>query len=199
MNTLVQARLLGLAAAALCVAGCFAQEDIDPMTQQAKYKAFAPNPFFADGRSMRVPPANTVSRERPISSSQLEYGLDEKGTQIDKSPVALTPALMATGHKQYDIHCAVCHGVAGDGKSLVATQMSLKSPPNLIEKKGLSDGHIFNAITSGYGLMGGYAADLTNEERWAVVAYLRALQRSQSTTLADAPAEVRSQLEKEQP
>jgi len=184
--------------AAMSSAACLQQEDIDPMTKQAKYKAFTQNPFFSDDRAMRTPPANTIARER-TASPQLEYGTDDKGAPLAAIPVALTPELMKLGHKQFDIHCAICHGATGDGHSLVSTQMSLKTPPNLIEKskRDLLDGTIFNAITNGYGLMNGYAADLTSEERWAVVAYLRALQRSQATTLADAPADVRAQLEKE--
>ena len=198
MNRLNAKLLLGALLASVSLSSCLQQEDIDPMVKQAKYKPFTPNPFFSDGRAMRTPPANTISRERS-PSPQIEYGTDDKGLPLSANPIALTPKLLATGRKQFDIHCAICHGATGDGHSLVSTQMSLKTPPNLIEKskRDLLDGTIFNAITNGYGLMAGYSADLSSEERWAVVAYLRALQRSQATTLADAPADVRTQLEKE--
>ena len=184
--------------AVISTSACLQQEDIDPMTKQAKYKPYSPNPFFSDGRAMRTPPANTVSRER-TANPQVEYGTDDKGMPLAVSPLATTAALLATGHKQFDIHCAICHGASGNGHSLVSTQMSLKIPPNLIvpDKRALPDGRIFNSITNGYGLMNGYAADLTSEERWAVVAYLRALQRSQSTTMADAPQDVQAQIQKE--
>jgi mono/diheme cytochrome c family protein len=184
--------------AVMSSAACLQQEDIDPMTKQAKYKPFTQNPFFSDGRAMRTPPPNTVSRERTANPA-VEYGTDEKGAPLAVSPLATTALLLATGHKQFNIHCAICHGGSGDGRSLVSSQMSLKTPPNLIaaDKRALPDGRIFNSITNGYGLMNGYAADLTSEERWAVVAYLRALQRSQSTTMADAPADVQAQLQKE--
>jgi len=184
--------------AAMSSAACLQQEDIDPMTKQAKYRAYSKNPFFSDGRAMRTPPPNTVARERSVVP-QVAYGLDEKGQPVAVSPLVATPELMKLGQKQFDIHCAICHGATGDGHTLVSTQMSLKAPPNLIEKskRDLPDGTIFNVITNGYGLMNGYAADLTTEERWAVVLYLRALQRSQSTVLADAPEEIRAELSKE--
>jgi hypothetical protein len=191
MRTLTATALLALLGA---LSGCIQQEEIDPMVKQAKYKAYAPNPFFADGRAMRVPPGGTVPRERRLGSSALIHGLDDKGQPITGFPLPLTPELLKTGQKKFNIHCAICHGIAGDGQSLVASQMSLKAPPSLHERRNLTDGHLYEVVANGYGLMAGYGVELTIEERWAVVAYVRALQRSQDARLEDAPAEVRAHL-----
>ncbi len=178
--------------------GC-SQEDIDPMIKQAKYKAYAPNPFFADGRGMRPPVAGTVAREQTLGPAQLIRGVDEKGLDITNFPLPLTAQLLENGRKKYDIHCGICHGLAGDGMSLVASQMSLKPPPSLHTKRAVTNGHLYKTIAEGYGLMGGYAAELSVEERWAVVAYVRALQRSQFARLEDATPEARTVLAAQAP
>jgi mono/diheme cytochrome c family protein len=200
MNTInlksaASALALALAAGTL---GC-SQEDIDPMIKQAKYKAYAPNPFFADGRGMRQPVAGTVAREQTLGSTQLVHGVDEKGEMITNFPLPVTAQLVEKGRAKYDIHCAICHGHAGDGISLVASQMSLKPPPSLHLKRAVTNGHLYKTIAEGFGLMGSYAAELSVEERWAVVAYVRALQRSQFAKLDDATPEARTVLAAQAP
>ena len=188
-------RLARLAAAALLFGtACIQQEAIDPMVKQAKYKAYAPNPFFADGRAMRPPPGGTVPRERQLGSTQLIHGVDEKGAKISNFPLPLDRALLETGRKKYEIHCALCHGLAGDGRSLISSQMSLKTPPSMHERRHLLNGHIYEVVTNGYGLMAGYGVELSVEERWAVVAYVRALQRTETARLEDAPPAERALL-----
>lgn len=188
--------LLGLAALS---AACIQAEEIDPMMKQAKYKAYAPNPIFADGRAMRVPPQNAIAREKRLGAPELVRGADAAGKTISHWPLPVTASLVELGRRKYDIHCAVCHGLAGDSKGLVSNQMALAAPPSLLTKGALTNGHIYEVIANGFGLMGGYAADLGVEERWAVVAYVRALQKSRSARLDDAPAEARAQLAKEGP
>ena len=201
MNPSSLLRSAGLALALALAAGTTgcSQEDIDPMIKQAKYKAYAPNPFFADGRGMRPPVAGTVSREQTLGSTALVHGVDEKGATVTGFPLQITAPLLETGRKEYDIHCAICHGLAGDGKSLVATQMSLKPPADLHTKRAVTNGHIYQVIGEGWGLMGGYAAELSVTERWAVVAYVRALQRSQFAKLDDATPEARTVLAAQSP
>ena len=114
-------------------------------------------------------------------------------------PIAVTSELMALGRKKFDIHCAPCHGLLGDGVSLIATQMSLRPPPSLHKLSNNGTAHIFQVISLGYGLMPSYAAELDAQDRWAVVAYLRALQRSQAATLAEAPADIQQKLREEKP
>ncbi|GAC1597520.1 MAG: cytochrome c [Myxococcales bacterium] len=184
---------------ALFSAACGDTTLFDPMERQPKYKAYGRNDFFLDGRAMRTPPANTIPRERTVGRPELTTGADAKGTRVTSIPLPVTRALLETGRGKYNIHCAICHGLAGDGNSLVASQMSLRPPPSLHERASQSVGHYFEVVSAGYGLMSGYAAELSIEERWAVIAYVRALQRSQDARLADAPPDVRARLQKETP
>lgn len=167
-------------AAALTAAGCH-PSDIDPLDRQPKLKAYAESELFPDRRAMRSPPAGAVPRERDLAAAQPE----------------VTPALLALGHARFDVVCAPCHGVAGDGDSVVAGKMALRPPPSLHEPRlrALDAGAIYRVITEGYGLMPRLSIHLDPRERWAVVAYVRALQISQRLPLADAPPKVRAELE----
>jgi mono/diheme cytochrome c family protein len=190
-------RAVALASVLCFGTACVQSESIDPMMVQQKYRAYARNDFFLDGRAMRTPPPNTIPRERTVGPPELTTGANAKGEPVTVIPVPVTRALLETGRGKFNIICATCHGLAGDGNSLVATQMSLRPPPSL--HSAHSVGHYYQVITAGYGLMAGYAAELSVEERWAVIAYLRALQRSQDARLADAPPDVRARLQKESP
>jgi mono/diheme cytochrome c family protein len=178
-------RLLYVAAAAsaLSFAGCY-ESDIDPMMRQEKYKAYAETPFYEDGRAMRLPPKDTVPRERVI------------GEEAINSP-PLTQALLERGRDRYDIYCAVCHGYAGDGDSVVASKMSLRAPPTFHDDRlrAYSPGQIFNAITEGYGYMPTYAAEVPTADRWAIANYVKALQLSQHVAANDVPADKRGSLD----
>jgi mono/diheme cytochrome c family protein len=171
---------------------------VDPMERQPKAKAYADNPFFEDGRAMRPPPAGTVPREQLVNNPAVAEG-KLNGADLTEIPIPVTRELLQTGHKQFDIVCATCHGLLGDGRSLVAANMSLRPPPNLHDRRDMTDGHFFQVITQGYGLMPAYVPQLSVEERWAVVAYLRVLQLSQNAPLALAPPEERARLQREQP
>lgn len=190
-----------LAAFALLASGlgCVQSEAIDPMMVQPKYRAYSRNDFYLDGRAMRLPPANTIPRERTVGNLLLTTGADEQGKRATAIPIRLTREVLARGQDRFNIYCAICHGAAGDGNSLVASQMSLRPPPNLHERASQPVGHTYEVIANGYGLMPSYAAELSVEDRWAVVAYVRALQRSQAAKLDDAPAAVRQDLSKESP
>ena len=170
--------------------------DIDPMERQQKYKAYQETPFYEDGRVMRQPPEGTVPRERPVGAAPLEQGTGDDGQALRIIPMPITPAFLAEGRHRFEITCAACHGLLGDGNSLVARNMSLKPPPALYPFiRSLPPGRIFQIITGGWGLMPPYAEHIPTRERWAVIAYLRALERSQNATLADVPADERRQLE----
>ena len=166
------------------------------MERQPKARAFAINTFFEDGRAMRTPPAGTVPRERIVQNPALTQGRvgDNDVTDI---PIPLTRAVLDLGHRKFDIYCATCHGIVGDGRSPVAANMSLRTPPNLHDRAGMAVGHYYQVIANGFGLMPGYAAELNVAERWAVVAYLRALQLSQGAPLAFAPPDERAKLSRE--
>ena len=175
------------------LAGC---PGLDPMQRQGKYKAYQSSAFHADGLAMRAPPAGTVPY-LSIGDPGLQDGLGEDGKPLVRSPVPFTPKLLALGRKKFDIHCAVCHGLVGDGQSQVALNMSLRRPANLHLYRDVADGYVYQVISKGFGLMPSYAGDLTPEERWAVVGYVRALQLSQHASADQVPPANMKQLEGE--
>jgi len=181
----------------LIAAACGDTTIVDPMERQPKYRPFGANPFFEDGRAMRAPPAGTVPRERITQRPEITAGKDRTGHDVSGIPIAVTPALMASGRARFDIYCAICHGTLGDGVGPVSAKMSLRPPPSLHTLRNPSAAHLFQVMGEGFGLMPSYAAQLTVQERWAVAAYIEALRRSQSATLAEAPADIQRKLQEE--
>ena len=197
MRTGLRLQASGFRPAALAIvfmAACGDTTIFDAMERQPKYRAYSANPLFADGRAMRTPPAGTVPRERQTMRPEITAGRSRTGDIVSAIPVPVTRELMAQGRAKFEIHCALCHGLVGDGLSMVATQMSLRPPPNLHTIRDPGPGHIYQVVTEGYGLMASYAAELTPTERWAVVAYVEALRRSQAATLAQAPPGIQQTL-----
>jgi mono/diheme cytochrome c family protein len=170
-----------LLVALVLVAGCH-PEDIDPLERQPKYKPYSENTFFSDGRAMRTPPEGTVAREHDFGDP----------------PAHLDRALLELGHRKYEATCAACHGITGDGDSVVTTKMSLRQPPTLLDERlrTMPSQQIYDIVSEGYGVMPRYATALDPRERWAVVAYVRALQTAAALPLADAPADVKREMEK---
>ncbi len=168
--------LIGLVA----LASCYSQQ-IDPMEAQPKLRPFAASRLFADASAMRSPPAGTVPMERTL----------------DESAPTFNAADLALGREKFDIVCAACHGLVGDGDSVVATKMSLRPPPSLHEDRirALTSDYLYAVIRDGYGLMPRYSDRLSVHERWQVVAYLRALQLSRHAPIAELPDDLRKQLE----
>jgi mono/diheme cytochrome c family protein len=168
----------------LCVS-CSSQ-DFDAMQWQPKLLPYGQAAFFPRGPGMRKPPEGTLANEQPDGPGELFTGAPAYGTRyVDRLPIPLTAELLARGQHHFDIVCAACHGVLGDGHCPVAQKMLLRTPPSLIgiSERARSDGQLFAAITQGYGLMPSFAGTLSIEDRWAVVAYLRALQLSQKAPL----------------
>ncbi|MFY0562270.1 c-type cytochrome [Archangium lansingense] len=167
------------------------------MKQQPKALPYRESAFFADERAMRQPPVGTVPRDRRGKDRFLLTGKDAPdGGYVDSIPLTVTRELVESGGRSFDIYCATCHGVLGDGVSQVARNMGLREPPSLVDMPPYPDGYYYDVITQGFGLMPAYAEKLTPEQRWAVVAYVRALQESQRARLEDVPPEARPQLEK---
>lgn len=185
------------------LAGC--DEDLlNPMAaRQPRVNFYAESEFYADGVAMREPPAGTVPRERFVLNAALTTGRSGGAggveTYVTTIPIPVDRPLLELGRKRYDITCGTCHGPAGDGDSIVARQMALRPPPSLLAYADRPPGYIFEVATKGFGMMASYAAELPVRERWAVVAYVRALQLSQAAPLDKAPPEERSRLEKEAP
>jgi mono/diheme cytochrome c family protein len=179
--------------ALVALAGC---PRLDPMQQQQKYEPYQASEFYADGLAMRHPPPGTVPYRSAIEPAAAT-GLGPDGKPVAESPLAVSAATLARGRARFDVYCAVCHGVLGDGETQVALNMSLRKPPSLHAYRDVPDGHLYRVIANGFGLMPSYAGELSVEERWAVVAYVRALQLSQYATLEQLPPEERERLQKE--
>ena len=169
----------------LATAGCYSS-DIDPMEMQQKIKAYDPSSLFDDGRAMRPPPPGTVPRERIVGNAGFTEGI-ENGRVVERIPLALTTELLLRGRKRFEITCAACHGILGDGNTEVARKMGLVTPPSLYKHAQKPPGEIFRVVTSGFGVMPSYAAEIPVEERWAVIAYVRALTLSQRAPRSVVP------------
>ena len=178
----------------LCV-GCTNRE-LQRMVTQPKYLPFSENDLFEDGRSMREPPFGTVSRE---SLSEVNSAPDGRigEAYVTEFPFPVTLQALQQGKNHFEVVCAACHGLLGDGKSVVTEKMALIAPPSIHAFADRPVGFFYAVITEGYGLMPSYAPQLARRQRWEVVAYLRALQRSQNSRLQDAPPEVRERLLRE--
>ncbi len=184
---------LALLPVALALAGC---PRLDPMNQQQKVQAYQPSTYYPDGLGMRAPPEGTVPYG-PLPPLEVVTGLGPDGLGVPVSPVAVDAKLLARGRARFETTCATCHGLLGDGESQVAINMSLRRPPSLHAYRDVPDGHIYRVIQEGFGLMPSYAVELSVEDRWAVVAYVRALQLSQYATVDQVPPDVRQKLEQE--
>jgi hypothetical protein len=196
---------LALALSTLSLAACD-ENILDPMAdRQEKALRYKESKFWADGLTMRAPPEGTVPRERITLNPRLTTGRDPDGPMQANAeplpnytatiPVPVTRKLLDLGRKRFDITCATCHGPLGDGDSIVARQMALRPPPSLHKYVNRPSGYFYEVITKGFGMMASYATELSVEERWAVVAYIRALQLSQLTPVGSLPPEARRQLD----
>jgi mono/diheme cytochrome c family protein len=181
----------------LLATGCelIDQPDLERMTRQRNLRPYEASELFPDGRAMRLPPLHTVPQTRILGRPQFTDGI-EADRYTDAIPLPIDRALLKRGRSRFDIFCAACHGRRGDGMSEVARNMDLRKPPSLVgdEVRGFPPGRIFRVITVGYGLMPAYANDLTPQDRWATVAYLRALQLSQGIPADKLPPELRKAL-----
>jgi mono/diheme cytochrome c family protein len=190
-------RLAWVAAGLLLAAGagCTCSPEVfHRMVTQRKYLPYQQNELFPDGRAMRPPPAGTVPREWLRRAAVPASGFTADGSFLARIPVEVTPALMARGQQRFEIVCATCHGLLGDGESMVARNMSLRPPPSLHALPDRPVGWYFDRISEGVGLMPAYKHEVSAEDRWAIVAYVLALQRSRRATLEQAPPDVRARL-----
>ena len=174
---------------------------IPDMDNQPKYKTQSRNPLFADRRAMRPPVEGAVARGAVVGEQTYMSGRVGE-TWVVEIPVPVDEGLLATGRQRYDIYCSPCHGLAGYGDGMVAQradalQEGTWTPPtsfhtDLIRQR--EAGHLFNTISNGIRNMPAYGSQIPVEDRWAIVAYMRALQRSQNATTDDVPEDIRAQL-----
>ncbi len=171
------------------------------MDQQASAGAQEGSELFPDGRAMRPPVEGTVAVGELRAVDAVERG-QVGGAWVTSIPLPVDAPLLARGRERHDVFCAPCHGLAGAGDGPVARRAEALAegtwtPPSSFHTeavRGREDGQLFDTIGNGIRTMPAYAGQVPVGDRWAVVAYLRALERSQNATLADVPADVRANL-----
>lgn len=177
---------------------------IQDMDNQGRYKSQMANALFADGRAMRPPVDGTVARGQLRTDRHLYAGIVGQD-YANNFPVPVTGSLVDRGRERYQIFCSPCHGLAGYGDGMVALradelQQGTWVPPSSFHEApahGRSVGHLFNTITHGIRNMPAYGSQVGVEDRWAIVAYVVALQRSQHAALDDLPPAERAKLEQD--
>ncbi len=168
------------------------------MYNQPKLKPLAESQFFRDGAAARSLPANVIPREADLSNTAWTTGL-MNGVYITHLPMPLTREVLQRGRERYDIYCAVCHGANGEGNGMIP-QRGFPAPPTFHSDRlrNAPIGHFFDVIRNGYGVMYPYGARVSIDDRWAIAAYIRALQLSRSTPARELSSEEQKKL-KEQP
>jgi mono/diheme cytochrome c family protein len=176
-----------------CLAGTLAACRQD-MHNQPRYRPLTASNFFKDGRSARPLVAGTVARGQ-LRADTLLYTGQVNGEDATIFPFAVTAAVMARGHERFDIFCSPCHGRTGRGDGMVVRR-GFRPPPTFHSDRLRSApvGHFFDVMTNGFGAMPSYASQVPVRDRWAIAAYVRALQLSEHATMDDVPPEARSQL-----
>lgn len=177
------------------------------MKRQAKLRPQTANGFFPNGLSSQLPQPGTIAQEQPLLVAGKEvYSFEDVPVNtgrvtgstnfVELNPFPVTAQLLARGQRQFNIYCSPCHGQTGEGTGITKKIGAMAIVANLHDKRivELADGEIFNTISHGKGVMQGYAPQITTEDRWAVVAYLRALQLSRLGTVADLTPETRAKL-----
>jgi len=174
--------------ALLILAGC------GDMADAGRIKPLAKSDFFADGQSSRPRVDGTVARGE-LHEDEAFYTGKKAGKLIEESPVKLSRQVLLRGQSEYNVFCAVCHGRDGYGKGIVVRRGFPVSATFHDERvRNLPDGHFFDIMTNGRGAMFPYGARIPAEDRWAIVAYIRALQYSQHASLEDLTPEEQHKL-----
>ncbi|EIL90415.1 hypothetical protein UU9_06404 [Rhodanobacter fulvus Jip2] len=211
-------RALGVLVIALALGGC--ERGMHDMYDQPKYKSLAPSPLFANGNSARTPPPGSVASAAgeaadssggrlgalataasvgpalPLGGEGRSLAQGDMGARAEANPLPLTMALLQRGQQRYDIYCAVCHGAAGDGDGMIVRR-GFPAPPTYHSERlrDAPDSHFFQVITHGYGVMYPYADRVSVHDRWAIVAYIRALQLSRHAPVHQLDTSDRAQLQ----
>jgi mono/diheme cytochrome c family protein len=163
--------------AAISLAACEQNMDVQP-----KYSEYSNAPAFR-GSVLRAPPAGAVARDDP-----------DRAQAVTQKP-AVTAALLERGRERFGIFCTPCHGAGGDGNGIIV-QRGMPRPTSYHDERlrGADDQHFFDVISNGYGAMYSYASRVPPQDRWAIVAYIRALQLSRHASMDDVPQDARAQL-----
>lgn len=165
------------------------------MRRQGKGKPQETSAFFSDGRASRMPVPGTIARGHLNDDDTYATGMVSPTMYLGKNPETIDAKLLQRGQDRFNIYCSPCHGRTGMGNGIVAIKANgTWIPSNLQEDrvKGLADGEIYQVITNGRRSMPAYRFQIVEHDRWAIVAYLRALQRTTGGTLEDVPQEMRA-------
>lgn len=188
------ARRLALLAGTLAITMLVAAGCRRDMYDQPKYEAYDPSTFFKDGSSSRQQVEGTVARD-DLEADSLYYTGKVDGKDSDQMPFEVNREVLELGRERYLIYCSPCHGRTGDGRGMVVRR-GFSPPPTFhseyLRKKPV--GHIFGVITHGYGAMYSYAARVPVRHRWAITAYIRAMQYSREASAADLTEDERGKL-----
>lgn len=174
------------------LAGCELRQ---AMYSDGRVKPYESSDVFSDGRSARPLVEGTIARGQLKNDEALFTG-KVNNAEVNEFPIAVTRETLERGHERFNIYCSVCHGHAGYGDGMVV-QRGFKRPPSFHDAvtKAKTIGHYYDVISNGYGTMPSYREQVPTNDRWAIVAYLRALQLSQGATVADVPADKKAELE----
>lgn len=189
----------------VAASGCRGQVSEQPpvhlnpnMDSQPRYDGLAESAFFADHRVARTPPKGTVPVGHLDEDDAIHRGLDSAGEQVALIPIQVDAALIDRGEKKYAVYCAPCHSSVGDGQGLVGKRWPFPVPSFHDQARfdGVSDGRIYSAIYNGYNSMPSYRFQIPDaQDRWAVVAYVRTLQRARDAAIAEVPPADRAKLQ----
>jgi mono/diheme cytochrome c family protein len=183
--------VLGVVAVAVALAGC--RQD---MHDAPSYDPLQATTFFANGAASRMLVANTVPRGLLREDTHLNEGKVD-GQLATTFPMPVTAEVMARGQERFNVFCSPCHGRTGSGNGMVV-QRGFRAPPSYHEDRlrNAPVGYFFDVMTNGFGAMQDYASQVPVADRWAIAAYIRALQLSQRATVADVPANRRAELDR---
>lgn len=186
--------LILLLLAGLTLSGCQTK-----MVDQPRYDPLEASTFFADGLSARQPVSDTVPINAVLDNPLETTGLSN-GQPATEFPMQLTEQVLARGRERYNIYCAPCHGYTGEGNGMVV-QRGFPAPPTFHsdQMRGMAPGFYFQVITQGFGRMFPYASQVAPDDRWAIAAYIRALQLSQHAPASSLPQEDQKQLQEKAP
>jgi len=177
----------------IMLAGCTQQ-----MADQPEYRPLRKSEFFPDSLSARPLPEGVIPRDYADKTDVFDSGM-VNGQPTEEFPMPITATVLSRGRQRYDIFCSPCHDYLGTGNGMAARRGFRRHPASFHTEDLLSSppGHFFDVITNGFGAMQPYAKQIVPEDRWAIVAYIRALQFSQSANISDVPPDDRRRLEAE--
>ncbi len=197
--------LLVIIAASLMTAGCYRGQPkkkppvhlIPDMDSQPRYDTQEYSNFFKDGSTMRMPIEGTVAVGQLHDNIELYNGTDVRGNFIETNAVPVNMLMLKRGRERYDVYCAPCHGRVGDGNGIIVRR-GYMPPPTLHQDRlrDIEDGYIYGVIKNGIRNMPSYAHQIPVDDRWAITAYVRALQRAQNASMQDVPEELLDQITK---